>query len=57
MANTKGIEDDTRPDRPIVVISQEMIDCVERLVLNDRRIKDAEPAIECVFFLMVELKL
>ena len=33
------LEDDPRPGRPVDVISQEMIDHVERLALNDRRIK------------------
>ena len=42
------LEDDPRPDRPTDVISQEMIDRVERLVLNNRRIKVvAELASEC----------
>ena len=36
-----------RLDRPAEVISQEMIDRVERLVLNNRRIKVAELASEC----------
>ena len=31
-----SLEDDPRPGRPADVISQEMIDCVERLVLNNR---------------------
>ena len=35
------------PGRPTDVISQEMIDRVERLVLNDRRIKVAKLASEC----------
>ena len=34
------------PDRPADIISQEMIDHVERLVLNDRLIKIAELASE-----------
>ena len=42
-----SLEDDPRPGRPADVISQEMIDRVERLVLNDRRIKVAELASEC----------
>ena len=42
-----SLEDDPRPRRPADVISQEMIDCVERLVLNNRRIKVAELASEC----------
>ena len=42
-----SLEDDPRPGRPADVISQEMIDCVERLVLNNRRIKVAELASEC----------
>ena len=41
-----SLEDDPRPGRPADVISQEMIDCVERLVLNNRRIKVAELASE-----------
>ena len=41
-----SLEDDPRPGRPADVISQ-MIDRVERLVLNNRRIKDAELASEC----------
>ena len=42
-----SLEDDSRPGRPADVISQEMIDRVERLVLNNRRIKVAELASEC----------
>ena len=42
-----SLEDDPRPGRPADVISQEMIDRVERLVLNNRRIKVAELAPEC----------
>ena len=42
-----SLEDDPRPGRPADVISQEMIDHVERLVLNNRRIKVAEFASEC----------
>ena len=42
-----SLEDDPRPGRPADVISQEMIDRVERLVLNNRRIKVAELAYEC----------
>ena len=42
-----SLEDDPRPGRPADVISQEMIDRVERLVLNNRRIKVAEFASEC----------
>ena len=42
-----SLEDDPRPGRPADVISQEMIDRVERLVLNNRRIKIAELASEC----------
>ena len=38
---------DPRPGRPADVISQEMIDRVERLVLNNRRNKVAELASEC----------
>ena len=41
-----SLEDDPRPGRPADVISQEMIDRVERLVLNNRRIKVAELASE-----------
>ena len=40
-------EDDPRPGRPADDIRQEMIDRVERLVLNNRRIKVAELASEC----------
>ena len=40
-------EDDPRPGRPTDVISQEMIDRVERPVLNNRRIKFVELASEC----------
>ena len=42
-----SLEDDPRPGRSADVISQEMIDRVERLVLNNRRIKVAELASEC----------
>ena len=42
-----SLEDDPRPGRPADVISQEMIDRVERLVLKNRRIKVAELASEC----------
>ena len=42
-----SLEDDPRPGRPADVISKEMIDRVERLVLNNRRIKVAELASEC----------
>ena len=42
-----SLEDDPRPGRPADVISQEMIDRVEKLVLNNRRIKVAELASEC----------
>ena len=41
-----SLEDDPRPGRPADVISQ-MIDRVERLVLNNHRIKVAELASEC----------
>ena len=41
-----SLEDDPRPGHPADVISQEMIDRVERLVLNNRRIKVAELASE-----------
>ena len=34
-----SLEDDSRPGRPADVISQEMIERVKRLVLNNRRIK------------------
>ena len=44
-----SLEDDSRSSRPADVISQEMIDRVERLVLNNRRIKVAELASECGF--------
>ena len=42
-----SLEDDPRPGRPADVISQAMIDRVERLVLNNCRIKVAELASEC----------
>ena len=42
-----SLEDDPRPGHPADVISQEMIDHVERLVLNNRQIKVAELASEC----------
>ena len=42
-----SLEDDPKPGRPADVISQEMIDRVERLLLNNRRIKVAELASEC----------
>ena len=42
-----SLEDDPRPDRPADVIVQEIIDRVERLVLNDCQIKVGEPASEC----------
>ena len=42
-----SLEDDPRTGRPADVISQEMIDRFERLVLNDRRIKVGELASEC----------
>ena len=42
-----SLEDDPRPDRPADIISQEMIDRVERLVLNNRQIRVAELASEC----------
>ena len=42
-----SLEDDPRPGRPADVISQEMINRVERHVLNNRRIKVAELASEC----------
>ena len=42
-----SLEDDTRPGCPADVISQEMIDRVERLVLNNRRIKVADLVSEC----------
>ena len=42
-----SFEDDPRPGRPADVISQEMIDRFERLVINNRRIKVAELASEC----------
>ena len=42
-----SLEDDPRPGCPADVNSQEMIDCVERLVLNNRQIKVAELASEC----------
>ena len=42
-----SLEDDPRPGRPADVISQGMINRVERLVLNNRQIKVAELASEC----------
>ena len=42
-----SLEDDPRPGRPANVISQEIINRVERLVLNNPRIKVAELASEC----------
>ena len=42
-----SLEDDPRPGRPADVISQEMINRVERLMLNNHRIKVAELASEC----------
>ena len=42
-----SLEDDPRPGRPAAVISHEMIDRVERLVLNNRQIKVAKLASEC----------
>ena len=42
-----SLEDDPRPGRPADVISQEMIDCVGRLVLNNCGIKVAKLASEC----------
>ena len=42
-----SLEDNPRPGRPADVISQEMIDRVERLVLNNRRIRVAKLASEC----------
>ena len=42
-----SLEDGPRPGRPSDVISQEMIDGVERLVLHNRRIKVAKLASEC----------
>ena len=42
-----SLEDDPRPGHPADVNSQEMINCVERLVLNNRRIKVAQLASEC----------
>ena len=42
-----SLEDDPRPGRPADALSQEMIDRVERLVLNKHRIKVAELASEC----------
>ena len=43
-----SLEGDPTPGRPADVISQEMIDHVERLVLNNRRIKVAELASDFV---------
>ena len=42
-----SLQDDPRPGCPADVISQEMINRVERLVLNNRRIKGAKLASEC----------
>ena len=42
-----SLEDDPRPGRTADVISQEMIDRVERLVLNNRQIKFVELTSEC----------
>ena len=42
-----SLEDDSRPGRPADVISQEMIDRIERLVLNNHPINVAELASEC----------
>ena len=42
-----SLEDDPRPGCPADVISQEMIDRVEILVLNNRRIEIPELASEC----------
>ena len=42
-----SLEDDPRPGRPADVISQEMFDRVERLMLNSCRIKVAKLASEC----------
>ena len=42
-----SLEDDPRPCHPADVISQETTDRVERLVLNNRRLKVAELASEC----------
>ena len=42
-----SLEDDPRPGHLADVISQEMIDRVERLVLNNRRIKVAKLASKC----------
>ena len=42
-----SLENDRRSGRPTDVISQDMIDLVEILVLNDQRITDAELDSEC----------
>ena len=42
-----SLEDDPRPGCPADVISQEIITCVGRLVLNNHRIKSAWLAPEC----------
>ena len=42
-----SLEDDPRPGGPDDVISQEMINRAERLVLNNRQIKVAKLASEC----------
>ena len=44
-----SLKEDPRPGRAAIVISQEMIYCVERLVLEDRRLQVAELASECGF--------
>ena len=45
-----SLEDDPRPGRPADVISQEMIDHVERLVLNNHPIKVAELCFRMWYF-------
>ena len=53
-----SLENDRRSGRPTDVISQDMNDLVEILVLNDQRIKDAELDSECgISYLMEVFKL
>ena len=47
-----SLEDDPTPGRPADDISQEIIDRVERLVLNNRQIKVVQLASECGFCLI-----
>ena len=50
------LEDDPKPGRSADVFSQEMIDHVEKLVLNDRQIKLAD-LLQHVVFLMEDFTL